>query len=151
MKSKIALKQALADLVSDLYEFTFDRGKLAVAVERWAANNFQELGISVQVDMETEKRGGEDVKAHYVRDAVISSAIEMASQCGLGEEEQKMPWSDRISARRDYVPGFYEDPAGMPFKELRLSYVCLKRRPTSWYRDESAEVWMNKLIKRKKK
>ena len=123
---------------------------MVAAVERWAKNNFQEFGIAVTVDMEVEKSGGEDVKAHYVRDAVYSSAIEMASRCGLGEEEQKMPWSDKTTARRDYVPGFYEIP-GMPFKELRLSWVCLKRRPTSWYRDENAEVWMDKLIKRKKK
>ena len=146
MKANAALNQTLAELIKELRAVSHNYPECAEIVQRWAKNNFDVCGIAAHMDIEEEERGGPGLKAHLVKATVIKSAVEIATKYGIGEEEQKMPW-DRVNGRRDYVPGF-QNVTGMPFKELRLSFVALKRRPTSWYIDENAETWMNKLTKK---
>ncbi len=145
MKANVAFKECLADLIKDLDSVLFDKARATEIIQRWARNNFDVYGVTSRLSMEEEELGGEGMKAHLIRAMVTKAALEIASQSGIGEEEQKMPWDERISRRKDYVPKFSQ-VLDTPWKELGLSFVCLKRRPTSWYADESEESWMNKII-----
>jgi hypothetical protein len=138
------LNEALTDLLSELYELTLDKAKVAEIVYRWSSNQFEQFSVVSSIDHEIELRGMADLKAHLVRRQVINAALEIARTCGIGEEESKMPWDRRIGRNIDYAP-YWEQRERLPFKELRLSFVCLKRKPTSWYRSESVDEWMEKL------
>jgi len=141
-----ALDETLLDLIKDLSDICIDMRKLNDIVKQWRDNYFEEFHIVSTIDLESEERGGSDLKAHLVRHQVIEAAVGIASKCAHGREEQKMPWDERASYRNiDYAP-CWTPVETMPFKELHLSFVCLKRRPTSWYVRESEKEWLDKLV-----
>lgn len=141
------LNEAIADLVRDLKDVK-GQEKLAETVVRWARNNFQEIGINAIISMDDEIRGGVDLKAFQARRAVMEASLTIARDCAIGEEETLMPWDNSVSHRNtDYSPAFIERKE-FPYKELRMSFFCLKRNPRSWYRfQDTPDDWLRKITK----
>lgn len=144
-----ALYESLAALIADINRDMPGRKKeVTDIVFRWARNNFEEFGITSEISLEEERRGGVEIKSHHVRIATTKAALAIAQKCGLGEEEIKMPWEQDRNI--DYRPAYIE-MENMPVKRLTLRFVALKRQPTSWYhtdRLDTPEEWVDKLVKK---
>lgn len=116
-------------------------------VWRWANNNFEELTIASRIDTEMLHKSHDpgERKAYEVKRACSEAAISIAARCATGDEEIKMPWETLISEQLyDRRPAWIN--GSMPTSiELYLRFVCLRRTPVSFYKDESPNDWIKRL------
>lgn len=143
-----AFNEAKADLIRELGSLIGNVDEMAKIVERWADNHFETFHTRAVIDNLMMKEANDSsLKAHMIRKQCIDMAVEVATKAGFGEEEIQMGWDKRVSYRnKDYRPSWQTSEIG-PFKELRLSFVVMRRMPVSWYSDETVDSWVERLKK----
>lgn len=147
---KAAAQKALDEAVLELsfkldQAFPDKRGCFTNFIHAWAKNHFMAFESVVGISDEMWEQGKEQYIAHSVRSQCIESALMIAKECGMGQEERKMTWDTLIARNVDHRPRFIKNGDNIPWRELRMSFVCLKRTASSWYKHETVEKWMNSL------
>jgi hypothetical protein len=142
-----ALNEALNELswqlkkISPSFSQEIDR-----CLTDWAEKNFDVMSITTHLSQEMENSAADpsSLKAHLLQKALYESAIQIGAKYGFGQEEVKMPWN-HLSRSTDYYATWKVNPHQYS-KELSLSFVVLKRHPTSWGSNESTSDWVKKIV-----
>jgi len=143
-----AWDETLTELFNKLRPICYKDSELLNIILLWAKNNFEQFNLRsvISLEMINDKK----FKEFEIKRILQLSAIEIGMKCGFGKKEIKMDWyseNDSLFSRTtDLVPKYIEHKF-IPQEELRLSFICLKRHPTSWYQNKSNLDWISEECK----
>ncbi len=140
-----ALNNALIRLLYELdnKECLINKDKASDIIYKWAKNEFDECASRTVFNVHP----GTDnpaYKVHAIKAQLIQQSLEVAAKHGIGTEEISHKWEALPYPTTEYRP---EIAHGKFQHELLIKFYCLRRTPVSFYKQETPEELLKRLLK----